>query len=443
MDQDFNIANVRRLTYAVGKYLENVKDSSQIQVSYDTRRNSDAFAKNAAWVLSSMKFRVLITPRPTPTPVIAFSVVNKKSLAAIQITASHNPPIYNGFKFIPDYGGPAFPEITKQIEKHLPQQDIATQETRLQEYDPKEQYFSFLKEKIDISKVEHMKIVIDPLYGAGYGYLSDLLRGAGARVEEIHGSPNPDFGGLNPEPNKENTKELAEAVVRMKADMGIANDGDADRFAAVDHEGNYYSSNNLVLIIADYLFRVKGVRGKVVRSVSTTSALDRLCAKYGITLVETPVGFKYLAKELMNGAVLGAEESGGLGFGWSVPEKDGIMSGALLCEAISREAKTLKEAWEDVARKYGYHLYLQYNLPLQEEIRRLIEKLRADPPEKFAGRAVARNTTIDGLKLVLDNGSWVLLRPSGTEPLIRIYIEAINQKEMDELKSAVQQLIKV
>jgi phosphomannomutase len=442
MDRDFNVANVRRLAYAVGKYLENVRDSSHVLVSYDTRMNSDVFARNAAWVLRNMKFRVLITPRPTPTPVIAFSVVNKKSLAAIQITASHNPPIYNGFKFIPDYGGPAFPEITKQIEGYLPEGDITAQETRLQKFNPKEQYFSFLTEKIDVSMVERMKIVIDPLYGAGFGYLSDLLKRAGAKIQEIHGSPNPNFGGLSPEPSRENTKELAETVVATKADMGIANDGDADRFAAVDHEGNYYSSNNLVLIIADYLFRVKGIRGKVVRSVSTTSALDRLCAKYGIALIETPVGFKYLARELMDGAVLGAEESGGLGFGWSVPEKDGIMSGALLCEAISHDAKTLKEAWEDVAQKYGYHMYLQYNLPLQEGIRQLIEKLRTNPPDKFAGRVVLNKITIDGLKLVLEDGSWVLLRPSGTEPLIRIYIEANNQKEVDELKLAVQQLVK-
>jgi len=210
----------------------------------------------------------------------------------------------------------------------------------------------------------------------------------------------------------------------------------------VDDKGNFYPSNKLVLIIADYLFGVKNIRGRVARSVSTTSALDRLCSAYGVQVVETPVGFKYIAKELMSGAVLGAEESGGLGFGWSVPEKDGIMSGALLCEAIGRMGGSLREVWRRIADKYGFNQYLQFNLPLREEVRRKIDELRASPPDVFAGMQVTRKITIDGLKLQFASGSWILLRPSGTEPLIRVYIEAVDQSELNSLKEAADSLLK-
>jgi len=442
MDVDFNVANVRRLSLAVGSYLKDKGELGSILVGYDTRRNSEAFAGNVADVLGGLGFKVYMTSRPTPTPVIAFSVVDRKASAAVQITASHNPPVYNGFKFIPSYGGPAFPEITVEIEKRLPEHDVDVRGQPPVVFDPKERYFEFLESKVDLSVARDMRIVVDPLYGAGFGYLAELLKRRGARVTEIHGSPDPDFGGLSPEPNEANTKQLAEFVVKSGADMGVANDGDADRFSAVDDKGNFYPSNKLVLIIADYLFGVKNIRGRVARSVSTTSALDRLCSAYGVQVVETPVGFKYIAKELMSGAVLGAEESGGLGFGWSVPEKDGIMSGALLCEAIGRMGGSLREVWRRIADKYGFNQYLQFNLPLREEVRRKIDELRASPPDVFAGMQVTRKITIDGLKLQFASGSWILLRPSGTEPLIRVYIEAVDQSELNSLKEAADSLLK-
>lgn len=442
MDTDFNAPNVRRLSYAVASYLKEKGGSKDIIVGYDTRRNSDVFARNAAEVLGGQGFNVHMTVRPTPTPVVAFSVVDRRFSAAVQITASHNPPVYNGFKFIPHYGGPAFPEITVEIEKRIPETDVGSGRGGYTTFDPRDRYLEFLESKVDLSVAEGMDVVVDPLYGAGYGYLSEALRRRGIKVTEIHGSPDPDFGGLSPEPNEVNTRQLAEFVVRKGASMGVANDGDADRFAAVDHKGDYYPSNKLVLIVADYLFGVKGVRGKVARSVSTTSALDRLCASYGVTVVETPVGFKYIARELMSGAVLGAEESGGLGFGWSVPEKDGIMSGALLCEAVGRMGGRLRDQWERIAEKYGFKHYLQFNLPLRDDVRRKIEELRASPPESFGGFRVSRVVTIDGLKLLFDSGSWVLLRPSGTEPLIRVYVEAVDQVELDQLKSAADVMLK-
>ncbi|PSN84218.1 hypothetical protein B9Q01_01965 [Candidatus Marsarchaeota G1 archaeon OSP_D] len=440
MDADFNRTNVRRLAYAVGKYLSK-KQGKSVIVGYDTRRNSSVFALDVASVLGAMGYKVQLTSRPTPTPVVAYTVVRTQALAAVQITASHNPPIYNGFKFIPDYGGPAFPEITSEIESYLPEGDVYTQQLEAQRFDPMADYFEFVSKNVDLTRLQGLKIVTDPLYGAGFGYLSTLLSRFGAKVEEIHGYPDPEFGGLSPEPNRENTRELAKKVVESKADFGIANDGDADRFAAVDEKGEHYSSNMLVLVIADYLFRLKGLRGKVARSVSTTSKLDKLCARYGIPVVETPVGFKYLAKELMSGAVLAAEESGGIGYGWSVPEKDGLMSGALLCEAISKQGRSLKEVWERVQDELGEYHYLQYNFPAKDELKARIERLRAQEIERLNGIPVKTKITIDGLKLVLQDGSWVLLRPSGTEPLIRVYIEATEQRLLEELKKAADKLI--
>ncbi len=441
MDVDFNAGNVRRIAHAVGMYLKSEQGNSQVLVGFDTRANSEYFAKEAAGVLSKMDFRTKLTDRPTPTPVIAFSVVDTKSAAAVQITASHNPPVYNGFKFIPEYGGPAFAEITARIEGFLPSGEIESGTSATERFNPESRYLKFLEEKINVSFLKGMKVIADPLYGAGYGYLSSFLARHGAKVTEIHGSPDPQFGGLTPEPTEINTRELSSVVVSSGADLGIANDGDADRFAARDDKGNFYSSNQLVLVIADYLVREKNLRGKIVKSVSTTVALERLCRSYGLQYVETPVGFKYSARELMNGAIIGAEESGGLGYGWSVPEKDGIMSGAILCEALGHAGKKLREVWEAVSSEYGYGIYYQYNLPVKQEIKNKIENLRQNPPDTFGGRKVAKKTTIDGLKLTMDDDSWILLRPSGTEPLIRVYIEARDQKELEELRREAELII--
>lgn len=440
MDVDFNSSNVRRLAYAVGSYLAKRRTGSVI-VGYDTRRNSDEFSREAALVLSSFGFNVKRTARPTPTPVVAFSVANTHALAAVQITASHNPPVYNGFKFIPDYGGPAFPEITLEIEALLPEHEVQISDLSFETFDPKPAYFEFVRKNVKLEGLRDYHIVTDPLYGAGYGYLSGLLSQTGARVEEIHSNPDPDFGGLSPEPNETNTKELARAVVEHGADFGIANDGDADRFAAVDRKGKHYSSNMLVLVIADYLLKAGKLGKKIARSVSTTSKLDLLASRRGVHVVETPVGFKHLARELMSGATLAAEESGGLGFGWSVPEKDGIMSGAVLCEALSSTNTSLDEYWERITSELGEYHYAQYNLPATQELKDKIEALRKEDFKEFASLPVRSKVTIDGLKLVLDDGSWVLFRPSGTEPYIRLYIEADTDRGLERLKEEAESLL--
>jgi len=440
MDSDFNSSNVRRLAYAVGSYLAK-KGTGSVIVGYDTRRNSDEFSKDAAHVLSSFGFNVRRTSRPTPTPVVAFSVANTHALAAVQITASHNPPVYNGFKFIPDYAGPAFPEITLEIEALLPEHEVIWHDSGFETFDPKPAYFEFVRKNVRLEGLHHYHIVTDPLYGAGYGYLSDLLSQAGARVEEIHSTPDPDFGGLSPEPNERNTKELAQAVIKRGADLGIANDGDADRFAAIDRRGRHYSSNMLVLVIVDYLLKSGKLGKKIARSVSTTSKLDLLVSRWGVQVVETPVGFKHLARELMSGATLAAEESGGLGFGWSVPEKDGIMSGALLCEALSSTGTGLDEYWETLTSELGEYHYAQYNLPATQELKNKIEALRTKEFREFAGVPVRSKVTIDGLKLVLEDGSWVLFRPSGTEPYVRLYIEAEAERSLEHLKSEAELLL--
>ncbi|MEM3670681.1 MAG: phosphoglucomutase/phosphomannomutase family protein [Thermoprotei archaeon] len=441
MDVDFNSSNVSRIAVAVSKFLKENHAAGRVVVGYDTRRNSSEFARVAGSVLANNGFRVTMTVRPTPTPVVAYSVVSTNSIGAVQITASHNPPVYNGFKFIPDYGGPAFPEITSKLEKYLPEKAPAVNSKDLEGFDPRAEYLMFLKKNIDLSEIKGMNVVVDPMFGAGYGYVSEILSDAGARVTEIHGLPDPAFGGLNPEPNEENTRELARKVVDGGFELGLANDGDADRFGAIDAKGRHYPSNKLVLVLGDYLFRVKGIRKKIARSISVTKCVDTLCRKFGVEPAVTPVGFKYLAKELMNGAVMGVEESGGIGFGWSTPEKDGIMSCSLLCEALSKQGLSLEEVWARVSEEYGFGDYLQFNLPASESIKRRLETIKSAPPERFADSKIAKVVTLDGLKFELDDESWILMRPSGTEPLIRIYIETAGTKRSAELREAATKLL--
>ncbi|MCL5788799.1 MAG: phosphoglucomutase/phosphomannomutase family protein [Candidatus Marsarchaeota archaeon] len=441
MDVDFDVNNVTRIADSVSKYLKGKHGAGRVVVGYDTRRNSSVFAEAAGSILASRGFQVSMTVRPTPTPVVAYSVVSTRSLGAVQITASHNPPVYNGFKFIPDYGGPAFPEITAELERNLPEQPPQYKWVKLEGFDPKQDYIDFLLKNVDLGDVKGMNIVVDPMYGAGYGYVAQILSGYGAKTVEIHELPDPAFGGLNPEPNEENTRQLAKKVVDGGFELGVANDGDADRFGAIDSKGRHYPSNKLVLVIADYLFRVKGVRKKIARSISVTQCVDTLCRKFGVEPVVTPVGFKYLAKELMSGAIIGVEESGGIGYGWSTPEKDGVMSSALLCEAVSKQGYSLGEIWERVAEDYGFGDYLQFNLPAEEPVKQRLAKVKEKPPETFAGSKVASVTTIDGLKLSLDDDSWVLMRPSGTEPLIRIYIESSGKARTQEIADAAKKIL--
>ncbi len=440
-DRDFNEKNVLRVTHGIARYLKEKYEHGTVVVGFDSREFSRDFARTASRALNGFGFNVMITTAPTPTPVMSLAVIDNNAIAGIEVTASHNPWVYNGIKVLTAMGAPAPIEMTEKIEAHIPREEVKKTEGIANEFDPRETYFASLRQKLDLSRVKEMKAVVDSMHGAGAGYLSRFLLEAGAAVQELHGdyafNPN-----LNPEPKEDNLQELRQAVLSTGAGIGIANDGDADRIGVFDENGMYYTGNMLGLIVADYLVKAKGMHGNIARTVSTTHALDRLCEKHGLGLVETPVGIRYLANELINGAILAVEESGGLGFGWHAPEKDGIMSGALMCEIIANSSKPLSEIWKEVASEYAYGEYLQVNVQKMQKLSMDLEMLKNEKSRtELAGREIIERLDIDGIKYLLDDGSWVLIRESNTEPLVRIYIEAKDKNSADELYLAVRRLI--
>ncbi|MCL5440797.1 MAG: phosphoglucomutase/phosphomannomutase family protein [Candidatus Marsarchaeota archaeon] len=437
MDDDFDEGNVYLVASAAARYIiEEGMGERGVIVGHDARHNSRKFAGVAARAFANGGIKPYIVDKETPTPAIAFAVVDRKLGGGVQITASHNPPVYNGFKFIPHYGGPAFPQITSRIEKSINEGYRVPERKAPPEVgtiDMKPSYIGFIEKSLQLGKVKGLSIVTDPLFGAGVGYMAEILRRNGAAVEEIHGNPDPEFGGLSPDPTPENLKGLKEKVVDSGADMGLANDGDADRIAAVDEKGGFYTSIELSLLIADYLFGRKGTKGKIARTVASTHTLDRLAEKYSVEVVETPVGFKYIAKELMGGAAFGADGYGGLGYGWGAPEKDGILSGVLLAEMRGSYGKPLSEIWEEVSSRHGFGGFVNRNYKVDSESSAMVKKCLERPPGNIGGRKVVETSRIDGIRLSLDDGSWVLMRASGTEPLIRIYAESSSEKEAEEL----------
>jgi len=442
MDKGFNDENVLRALHGIAEYAKKAYGKGIVLIGYDARNNSQKYADFAYGMLAAEGFDVLLADAPIPTPALEFSVRNKGAACGIEITASHNPAVYNGIKFVPGHGGPADREITDEIERLVPIHAIAPKRAEPKTFSPKAEYLSALKSKFDLSKASHLKVVADPFYGATVGYLSGALARGGVHVEQIHDRYDPNFGGLNPEPNEESTQELSKRVMESGADLGIANDGDGDRFVAIDRNGKFYSSNQLCLIVADYLLGVRKLTGKVVKTVATTAALDRLCAAYGVPTTETPVGFKYASKELMNGALLGIEPMGGMGFGWWIPDRDGVAAGMLLCEILADTGKRLDELWEDSARKYGYGEYLELAFPKQEKLDVNIDFLvKEDSRSEFGGARIVSRSKIDGIKFILDDGAWILIRNSNTEAKVRAYIEAQTRGRADELAAAVKRIL--
>jgi phosphomannomutase len=447
MDQDFTVPNLAKVAAAAANYVKGAGLGDRcVLIGHDTRNNSRLFAETAARVISAAGIRACLVNKATPTPAIAFGVLELNAAAGIQITASHNPAIYNGFKFIPYYGGPAFPEITAELERliHVETERKSAEAADkgvIEEVNLKARYLDFVKRDLDLTKVASLDVVLDPLFGAGIGYLSEFLKANGAKTRELHSSPDPNFGGLSPDPVEENLKELSKTVVETGADLGIANDGDADRIAVVDESGGFYSAIELSVLVSDYLIGVKKKSGYMAKSVCSTHALDRIAAKYGVKIVETPVGFKYHAMELMKGAMFASDGFGGLGYGWGAPEKDGILSGAIMAELVAHYEEPLSAVWKRVSKEYGFGSYLSANYEVTDDAKKRVKAYAANPPGEINGRKVVKTVSIDGIKLILDNGSWVLMRPSGTEPLLRIYAEAATKKGAQMLAKEAVKLV--
>lgn len=440
---DFTFPNVRKVTRAIASYLETAYSKDRpVLIAYDTRFLADEFAQTSAAVLADLGWNVQITDRDCPTPVIAYNARLLNSAGALMFTASHNPAPYCGIKYIPDYAGPATPEITDTIVANI---ETASDELpgsnpsgTISTFDPKPDYLHFIYTLLDVEKIKsaNLKVKYDALYSTSRGYLDEVLQHCGCQLESFHTWRDVLFGGGMPEPKGEQLVELVAAVKADHADLGLATDGDSDRFGIVDEQGNVLTPNTVLLLLARHLIKNKGKSGAIVRTVATTHLLDNFAAKYGLEIYETAVGFKYIGEKMRETAVLiGGEESGGLSIIGHIPEKDGVLADMLVAEAIAYEGKPLSQLVQEAIAEADGPLYnnrLDLHLTEAHKIA-VINSYTQNPPSEVAGIKVKEVGRKDGIKLYLEEGSWVLLRPSGTEPLVRVYMETNSPEKLSQI----------
>ena len=429
---DFTFAGVRRASAAVAEHVLAQTKSPTVIVGYDTRFFSPEFALASAEVLKAHGCRILLCQEATPTPVIAHAIIFNKLAGGVNITASHNPFEYNGLKFSGPEGGPAAVETTKDIEKRaaaLPEDDTPFHdiEDKFEPIHPREAYFAQLKKVIRFDVLAKAKgnFVCDAVHGCGAGWLDRILKEDGIAITEIRANRDVLFEGKGPDPSEENLGLLKNTVLEKKALAGLATDGDADRFGILDRDGSFVDPNHILALAFDYLLETRGKKLGAARSVATSHLLDGVAKLYGVKIYESPVGFKYVGPFLRDDKIaIGGEESAGMTVRGHLPEKDGIMACLLVAEMIAARQTSLREQLQDLFRRAGREYWpVRVNLPLSQDAhKKLLERLKADPKE-FAGQPVANVNRLDGLKLEFEDGSWVLMRPSGTEPVVRIYTE--------------------
>lgn len=450
---DFTLSNARTFARGVARWLwERGQADGGVVVGYDTRFLSDRVAAEVAGVLTRHRVPVRLCAHAVPTPVLSLAVRAEGASAGLMVTASHNPPEYNGIKVKGPHGGPLFgPELATleaalKSTRPLP----TTRRLRPEPYEPDPAYVAHVGEIVSLPLIAQsgLAVVADPMHGAARHYLKRLLAPWGVRVRQIRSSLHPLFGGTNPEPIAPNLAPLRRAVRRSRADIGLATDGDGDRLGVVDSNGRFISPQVIYALLLDYFARDRNLRGGVAKTVSTTGMIDRLADHYGLPLYQTPVGFKHISHLFMDGkAVIGGEESGGVGVSPRLPERDGILSGLVLLELLAVRAKPLSDLLGDLEQVTGPHHYRRRDLRLDAaEAKNACRALAhlanpASPPRSLAGRAVRRVETIDGVKLHLEDGGWLLFRSSGTEPVIRIYAEAPSSQEVATLLQAGRSLL--
>ena len=440
--RDFTFSGVRRAATAIAGHLRASMKSPVMIVGYDTRFFSEEFARTAAEVLRSHGCRVFLCAVATPTPAIAHAILHGKLDGGVNITASHNPAQYNGLKFSGADGGPALPEVTKDIEKRAAALRESSNGHReipddFDGIDPREPYFEQLERMVRFDIVAQAKgsFVCDAVHGCGAGWLDRILAEHGATVTAIRGGRDVLFDGTGPDPSEENLAPLRQAVAGKKALAGLATDGDADRFGIVDRDGSFVSPNHILALVFDYLVETRGYKLGASRSVATTHLLDATAKLHGVKLYETPVGFKYVGPLLREDKIaLGGEESAGMSIRGHLPEKDGILACLLVAEMIAARQASLQDQVRDLFRRVGREFWpLRLNLHLSEDAQGKLPQRLKSGFKDFAGRRVAKENRLDGLKLVFEDGDWVLMRPSGTEPVVRIYTEAASVEASHEL----------
>lgn len=427
-----------------------VPDPSKIVVGFDTRFLSDRYAGEVARVLSANGFTVLLAQSDAPTPAISYSVKHHNAIAAVMVTASHNAPRYNGVKLKAAFGGSALPEQCRRVEVYINDNeqrargpnlmdfDKARELGLIQKFNPLPAYFDHLRTLIDTDTIadEPQRVVVDSMYGSGRGVIKAFLQGTGCEVAEIRGEMNPGFGGVHPEPIAKYLGPLASAISSGMGDFGLCTDGDADRIGAMDGRGNFVDPHKIMALALKYLVEKRGMSGAVVRTVSTTRMIDRLAQRYGLTVYETPVGFNHIADYMMSEDVLiGGEESGGISFKGHIPEGDGPAMGLLLVEMIAAAKKPLYEMVSDLLEDVGPAFYERKDLRLSRPVAKaeMTDFLTKQAPAEIGGERVAEISTRDGVKYILADDSWLLIRPSGTEPVLRVYAEGRSQEMVKAL----------
>ncbi|MBN1161883.1 MAG: phosphoglucomutase/phosphomannomutase family protein [Dehalococcoidales bacterium] len=449
IDEDFTVDNVRYCAQGVADYLKKSRLAERgIIIGYDTRRKSEDFAAAAAEVLAGNNIKVHLTPAPTPTPVISYGVLAKKAAGAVIITASHNPAEWNGFKYKDENGWSASDEITSKIVDFISKSYAAGRVERLSLAEAKKkalvmmsdlapEYFEQINRLIDIDGLRRasLKVVVDPMYGAGIGYLKRILAGGATEVLEIHSERNPTFHGIHPEPILPHLNELSATVKKHKADVGLAMDGDADRMGIIDEKGNFLNQLQVFALLCLYLLEVRGERGPIIKTLTTTGMTYRLGEIFGVPVHETAVGFKYIAPLMRSeNAIIGGEESGGYGFRGHVLERDGILANLYFLDFMVRTGKSPSALLDYLFSRVGPHHYRRVDIKFPEKERQaIIGRVKNSPPDSIDNVKVARLDTTDGFRFILADNSWLLIRFSGTEPLLRIYAETDSPERAERL----------
>jgi len=454
---DFTFKRVRVVTQAIADHLaaQGLK-SKGVVVGYDTRFLSERFAAESVGVFAANGIHSYLSNRDVPTPAVSFEIIRSKAAGGINFTASHNPPEYSGLKFSPAWGGPALPETTKDIESRanalLEKNNIAAmplaeakEKGLADEVDLRKAYSEDLRRKVDFDAIRKskLKVAVDLLYGTGRDYIDSALRDAGCAVTVIHANRDVLFGGHSPEPSEANLAELASVMKKGKFDIGLAVDGDADRFGVLDADGTYMNPNQVLALVLDYLCRTRGWKGGAARSIATSHLIDAVAKKHGIEVYETGVGFKFIGDLLVQGKIIfGGEESAGMTIKDHVPEKDGILACLLVAEMVASEKRSLKEILKRLYKEVGTILNERINLRLTEANGAEVHARLSQPLAELGGQRVkGKKTTADGTKYMLEDDSWVLMRASGTEPVVRVYVESSSEEKIKMLLDAGKKFI--
>ncbi|EEF61008.1 phosphoglucomutase/phosphomannomutase family protein [Pedosphaera parvula] len=448
--EDFTFANLDRVTQATADYWKAnavAGTEQKVIVGYDRRFLSDQFGRRVAEIFAGNGYQVVLTSEPTPTPAVSFAVKDQKAIGGVMITASHNPPAFNGYKLKAFYGGPADPTTCSDVETFIDRNpvqaldlDSAVKQGRAVINNIRAAHYKAIKKLVNFKLISKSKLRFahEALFGVGAGCFDELLAGTTCRVTTLNANHDPLFGGINPEPIARNYVRSAAYLKKHPHDICLVTDGDADRVGGMDGRGNYLSTHQLICLLLHHFVVNRKGRGRVVKALTTTSMVDKMCAAYNLPLVETGVGFKYICSEMLKGDVLlGAEESGGIGFPGHIPERDGILAGLMLLELLATEKTSITKLIANLEKQFGPHRYgrIDAHFPLEKRAS-LMDYCAKNPPSKLLKSPVVDVKAYDGVKFVAQDGSWLMLRGSGTEPILRIYAEARTDADAQKLLRA-------